>query len=283
VDFDPDGFIDKTVEFAKPVSALVAEATHDPHMMSRLWAVQQLGSKALGDADARMDALMRALDADRFYAVRAAAATSLGTWGTDRAKVVLLVARRQASDSRVRTAIYHALGAFTRDGEVYDAMTDALKYDASYAVRAAAATELGHSGVPQAFVLLQDAAGREQETHVMQAVLGALAATRDPRAWDILLSEARPGVAERIRETALRGLETLRDVVPATRVAEVGDVVRAALHDPFYPTQAVGEELVGAFDLGQFEADIQHAAQDAPLVMGRDLAEHVLAELRRGR
>lgn len=97
------------------------------------------------------------------------------------------------------------------------------------------------------------------------------------------MAHARPGVPERVRETALVGLEALREVVPSGRTAEVGDVVRAALHDPFYPTQAVGEELVGAFDLGQFEADIQHAAHNAPMVMGRELAEHVLAELRRGR
>ena len=44
MDFDPDDFIDKTVQFDKPVDALIAEAEKDPSMMSRLWAVQQLGA-----------------------------------------------------------------------------------------------------------------------------------------------------------------------------------------------------------------------------------------------
>ena len=56
VDFDPDDFIDKTVQFDKPVDALIAEAEKDPSMMSRLWAVQQLGTVRLPN---RMRALKR--------------------------------------------------------------------------------------------------------------------------------------------------------------------------------------------------------------------------------
>ena len=78
VDFDPDDFIDKTVQFDKPVNMLIAEADKDPSMMSRLWAVQQLGSTTLADPDARVEALAQVLGNEVFYGVRAAAATSLG-------------------------------------------------------------------------------------------------------------------------------------------------------------------------------------------------------------
>ncbi len=90
VDFDPDDFIDKTVEFEKPVDALIAEAEKDPSMMSRLWAVQQLGGKKGADADASVAALAKVLGADGFYGVRAAAATSLGEMATEQAKAALL-------------------------------------------------------------------------------------------------------------------------------------------------------------------------------------------------
>ena len=149
VDFDPDDFIDKTVQFDKPLDALIAEAEKDPSMMSRLWAVQQLGAptlefgaKTLANNDARVEALAQVLGSDGFYAVRAAAATSLGSIGTDRAKAALLSALRQP-DSRVRTAAAEALASLATDQAVYGALVNTLHNDASYAVEAAAAKGFG--------------------------------------------------------------------------------------------------------------------------------------------
>jgi hypothetical protein len=50
-------------------------------------------------------------------------------------------------------------------------------------------------------------------------------------------------------------------------------------YDSFYPIQEVGEELVGVFDLSQFEADIQTQAQEAPMAMQREAAQKVLERL----
>jgi aminopeptidase N len=278
VDFDPDDVIDKTVQFDKPVDALIAEAEKDPSMMSRLWAVQQLGATPLGDADARVDALARVMGADDFYAVRAAAATSLGSIGTERAKTALLAAW-QRQDSRVRTAAVGALGSFSKDPAVYSVLVEALHSDTSYAVEAVAARQLGKSGAAQAFDVLQAEALTDPEVHVMQGTLAGLVATKDPRAVDILLAHARPGTPERIRLSALAGLESLKDAVAQNHAQEMVDVVRAALHDPFYPIQEVGEELVGVFGLAQFEADVQTEAHGAPMAMERDPAQKVLEQL----
>lgn len=43
--------------------------------------------------------------------------------------------------------------------------------------------------------------------------------------------------------------------------------------------QEVAEELVGVFDLAQFEADIQMQAREAPMAMQRDAAKKVLEQL----
>jgi hypothetical protein len=96
---------------------------------------------------------------------------------------------------------------------------------------------------------------------------------------EILLAQAQPGVPERIRLSALAGLESLKEVVTPSQVPELTEVVRAALHDPFYFTQEAGEELVGVFSLSQFEADIQAEAQRAPMAMQRDPAQKVLEQL----
>jgi len=86
VDFDPDSFIDKTVQFDQPVDALIAEAEKDPSMMSRLWAAQQLGTTTLANPDARVEALAKVMGNDAFYGVRAAAAKGLGSIGTEQAR-----------------------------------------------------------------------------------------------------------------------------------------------------------------------------------------------------
>jgi aminopeptidase N len=289
VDFDPDDFIDKTVQFDKTIDALIAEAEKDPSMMSRLWAVQQLGGATLelGPATlvnrhARVNALTQVLGTDQFYAARAAAATSLGNIATDQAKAALLSALTQQPDSRVRKTVVDALDNFSKDSAVYNALVNALHDDSSYAVEAAAAKALGKSGAAQAFDVLQAVTQTKPEIHVMQATLSALAATKDKRAVEILLAQARPGVPERVRLYALAGLESMKELLSQNQSQELVEVVRAALHDPFYPIREVGEELVGVFDLSQFEADIQTEAQGAPMAMQREPAQKVLEQLHHG-
>jgi aminopeptidase N len=278
VDFDPDNFIDKTVQFDEPVSMLIAQAEKDPAMMSRLWAAQRLGTGSLENLDARVEALAHVLGNDRFYGVRAVAATSLGLIGGGKAKAALIPALRQP-DSRVREAIIGALGNFPKDQAIYSVLVNALHDDSSYAVQAAVAKALGKSGVPQAFDILRAQAMANPERHVMRATLAGLAATKDARAAEILLAQAQPGVPEPVRLSALGGLQSLKETVAQNHLTELIEVVRAALHDPFYFTREAGEELVGVFDLVQFEPDIQAEAQGAPLAMQRRPAQQILEQL----
>lgn len=284
VDFDPDDVIDKTLTFEQPVDALISEAENDPSMMSRLWAVQQLGRAKNGldtdvHPDVRAEALAKVLSGDEFYGVRAEAATSLGEIATQRAKTSLLAALKQP-DSRVRRAVAEALGKFATDDAVYDALVNALHNDPSYAVEAAAARDIGASRNAGAFDVLQTEAAANPEVHVMQATLSGLAATQDSRAAEILLAEARPGVPERIRASALAGLASLKSAVERAHAQELNDVVRAALNDPFFVVHRAGAQLAGALDLTQFRADIQKDT-GAPLILQRQLGQRVLDELDR--
>lgn len=279
VDFDPEGFIDKTLTFEQPVPALIAEAREDPSMMSRLWAVQRLGAKSDADKDARVAALETVLGGDSFYEVRAAAAASLGEIGGEKAESALLGALREP-DSRVRTAVAGALGNFANDSGVYDRLVSALHNDESFATQAAAASGIGRSGNAGAFDALQAEAATKPEVHVMQGTLAGLAATKDARAAAILLANARPGVDERVRLGALADLAELKDPVEREHAAELAEVVRGALHDPYLPIRMAGEQLAGAFGLTQFRSEIQKDA-DAPLVFQREAARSALGELGR--
>lgn len=279
VDFDPDDFIDKTVEFEKPLEAVIAEAEKDPAMMSRLWAVQQLGrlAPAKTGMDARVEALKRVLHTDDFYGVRSAAATSLGQLGTNGAVAVLLSALTQ-TDSRVRASIVEALTDFASQPPVYQALVNRLRSDRSYAVQAAAAEAFGKSRAPGSFEMLRAEVAAKPEVHVMEGLLAGLAETKDPRAAGILLAQAQPGVAERVRLSALAGLAEFKDNLEPNDAQQLTLTVRAALDDPFLPVRMAGEQLAGELAMTQFLADIQKDV-DAPVVMQRELAQKVIKRL----
>lgn len=248
-------------------------------MMSRLWAVRQLGKVAQGriGLDARVESLKRALDADHFYGVRAAAAASLGELGTKGAVAVLLSATTQ-TDSRVRTAVVEALADFANKPAVYKALVNILHNDSSYAVEAAAAEAIGKSRAPGSFEVLRAEVAANPEVQVMEGVLAGLGKTKNPRATGILLAQAQPGVSERIRLSALGELSELKGALERSHAQQLTATVRAALDDPFLLVRMTGEQLVGEFALTQFQSDIQKDV-DAPLVMQRELAQRVIQQL----
>ncbi len=278
VDFDPDGFIDKTVDFPQPVAAVAAQAERDPHMMSRLGAAEQLG--AMGDSalGERVRALAQVLRTDPFYGVRSAAAASLGRIGSPEARAALIDALRNQPDSRVRAAAASGLGPVSSDSDVYAALVRALNADTSYAVMAAAARGIGHSRNGNAEPVLAAKARTSPEVHVLKAVLAALAAMRDPRGACILLDASEPGVREDVRASALDALAAMKDSVPSGDSARVLTAARAALDDPVLAVRLSGEELAGAFGLVQLRAQVARDA-DAPLVIQSRLSRHVLHEL----
>ena len=278
VAFDPDDFIDKTLHFPEPEDALIAQAEKDPSMMSRLWAVQQLGAVAQSDVEKAVAGLAEVLQNDGFYGVRAAAAASLGAIGTEAAKSALLSALKQP-DSRVRIAVVRALGRFSKDPVIYEALVNTLRNDASYAAQGEAAEALGKSGLPQAFDALQAEITADPEVHVMRAALGGLAATHDSRAIPILLAKAQSGQMERVRLTALAGLASFGPALEREHNQETASVVRAALDDQFAPVRQAGVGLAGELKLAQLCPDILNAARNAPLAEYRQTAEQVLREL----
>lgn len=278
VDFDPDGFIDKTLDFPQPLAALAAQAEHDPSMMSRLGAVQTLGVLKDSASGERERVLAQVLHSDAFYGVRSAAAASLGTIASSEARAALIDALRAQPDSRVRTAAALGLGPSAGDSAVYAALVTALHRDSSYAVQAAAARGIGQSRNANAEPVLAATVRDGPDVHVLTAVMTALAATRDPRAASVLLDAAQPGRPEGVRASALADLASMKDAVPRQDSARVIDAARAALDDPVLTVRLSGEGLAGAFGLTQFR-DVVARDAAAPLVIQSRLARRVLHEL----
>jgi len=279
VDFDPSDVIEKELSFAQPLDALIAKSRRDPAAMSRLSAVADLAQIQGSGVGAAVTALTHALNHDPFYAVRAAAASSLAQLHTESAKAALLKAIAQP-DSRVRVAVVKGLASFTRNPSVYRALTAALSNDQSFAVQASAAVGLGSDGDLGAFRVLSQVAVSTDEVHVMQGVFEGLITTGDLRAFPILLTDARPGVPERLRLEALKALAGARGFAPAAEMSAVAAAVRGALRDPTLFIRQAGEALAGSYGLTAFAGQIETIARTAPTQFERAAASAALQQLR---
>lgn len=278
-DFDPRDVIEKALVFQQPADATIAKLKGDPVVMSRLSAAGELAQIKGPSVDTAVIALARALRSDPFYAVRTAAASSLGQLHTEGAKAALLTALHQP-DSRVRAAAVTALASFGHDESAYQALSARLRDDRSPAVQAAAAEALGAYSQLGAFGILSEEAGRKDEAHVMQGVLAGLVATGDPRALPILLANASSGVPERLRLGALRALLGASGFARASDRSAVAKVVHDALADPTLSLRQAGETLAGAYGLTEFEGEIETMARTAPTGFERDAAQGALEQLR---
>jgi aminopeptidase N len=279
VDFDPDSFIEKSIDFPQAPSALAAAALGDSSMMARVWAVGELGKARSADAGEAARALTEALARDGFYGVRVAAAASLGQLATHDARGALLAALGQA-DARVRVAAAAALGHLSGHAETFARLAELLRADPSYAVRAAAALSIGRLGGPRAFEVLRAQWSETAEIHLAAALENALAATGDPRAAEILLADARPGKPLQLRLSALSGLVVLRESVERRHSRELEDLVSRTLRDSYLPLQQAAKELVVSFHLVRFDKDLVAAVAQAPTLWQRRMDERLLAELR---
>lgn len=281
VDFDPHAIVEKSLVLQQSAAALAAKAQRDPAMMSRLAAVRELGDVRGPEAEAAVEALTKALGGDAFYGVRVYAALSLGRLHTQSARSALMAALDQP-DSRVRAAVIEALADFHGDADAYQAFVRRLDGDPSYAVRAAAARAVGASGAADALAVLEQAAAKRSDSHVMDGVFAGLAATGDPRAISILLTGARPGIPLDPRLQALRALEqpSASGRLASIRSALVA-TVRAALADSDLSIRQAGEAVASAWGLTETRADIGRLAQTAPTAFERDSANRALQQLAR--
>lgn len=278
VDFDPDDYIEKTLDFPQPLAALSAAAETDPHMMARVWAASELGrEKGTGVSEAART-LSRVLSRDPAHGVRVAAAASLGQLKTTAAKDALIAALSQ-KDRRVRAAAALALGQLPGDAAAFASLAQVLHNDPSYAVRAAAASSIGSSGMPQAFEVLRAEREPRPELHLASALEGALARTGDARAANLLLSDAKPGMPVRLRLSALSALESIQAVLERDHSQELTDLLSQALKDSYVPLQQRAEQLVVTFHLVQLEPAIATDAAKAPTLWQRTFAQALLDQL----
>jgi aminopeptidase N len=229
---DPEGWILKTVDFAKPAAEWAVQLTASKPLAARLEAIRALGD--LG-GDEAVEALGRALREEPFYGARREAAKALGKIRKDSA-LEALRAGLADKDSRVRSSIVESLGSFPEHAELIPLLRHALETDDSYAVRGAAAGALGSfekhrdQAVPILAAALNQGSYRET---VRGNAIRALAELDPGRAWEPAQKLAKYGAPTDSRSDALEALVTIAKH-DRHRRDEARKILEGYLEDPHY-------------------------------------------------
>jgi aminopeptidase N len=229
--FDPDDVILKKLTFKKEKDELLWQLSKAASVGSRIQACEGLGRFLA--ADDVVDALSRTLTRDRFWGVRRAAASALGEIGTPAARDAL-IAGASNEDSRVRCAVYAALGKIRRDEAAFRALAKAYAGEKAYYAARAAALALAESRHGKAFETI--AKGMDRPSHaevIARGACTALANLRDERGIQVLQERTETGRPELLRLTAAWALGKLGSFHEKRR-DDILEHLARLLRDPNY-------------------------------------------------
>ena len=198
--FDPDDVILKKLTFKKEKEELLWQLSHAKAVGSRMKACAGLGTFFANDDV--IAGLAKTLVKDAFWGVRRAAAAALGEIGTPAARDAL-IAGTVNKDSRVRRAVYRALGKFRNNDEAFSALSKGYMKDGAYYPMQTAALALAETRHPKAYETI--VGGMDRSSHAEVVARGAcmaLANLRDERGIDVLRERTAYGRHELLRLTA---------------------------------------------------------------------------------
>jgi aminopeptidase N len=271
VNFDYGGTIIKEVVFQKPTNELLWQASKDPDVAGRLWAIDQLKERLakLGSDVAEREMitvqLAETLRMDKFWGSRVEAATALAS-GPEVAKRALTLVVKDA-DARVRAKAITSLAA--SQNPAYSPIYMEALNDQSYAVIRAAALALGQtkrSEAYPAFVKLLEASSWRDSIRI--SALNGLAALGDPRALDAGLKSAEKGNLPAVRAAALKMVGAVSKADTRSFAALSSAFSEAADKGDFTVSSAAAEGLATLGDprsLGLFEEILKKPGTSAQL------------------
>jgi aminopeptidase N len=262
VRIDPDGWLLKTLKFERSARTLRYQLAHDPDVLGRIEAAEEL---AKHKDDTNIDALAHALNNDPFWGVRAAAASALGTVGSEKAQAVLIKALQELDPqqfSRVRSAVATALGKFQQPQQaaLAERSAQALRTvlgqgDASYVVEGSVADALGRTRVEGNVDFLVNLLKRPSWINYVQRwIFTGLGASGEDRVVDILASYALNAENHpTLRRAAIFGLGAVGShrylYSESARQRAVTALINVVEHDSWGPARSIAAQ--GLAKLGE--------------------------------
>jgi aminopeptidase N len=241
--FDPGRVLLATRKLDKAEPLWIAELASATLAIDRAAAAGVLGRRGGAAAEA---ALASALEKDKFWAVRGAAAVALGALRTPAARDRLIKRLKAEVHPRARRVIARALGEFTLDQTAAAALVQVVdKGDSSYFVEAEACLALGRTRTPRAGEALRKAATRESFTDVIrQHAYRGLAEARDDSALALLADGIRWGRPTQGRRAAAGALAQLMRGRRDREARDVRERIELLLTDHDFRVQAAAIEAL---------------------------------------
>jgi aminopeptidase N len=239
---DPGNHFLKTVDAKKPDEVWRGELAGAEFAIDRIRAARALGKA--GDPTA-IEALVKALIGDKFWAVRGEAALALAEIKTSRARTAIAAAIKSEAHPRARRQMVRALGNFRHDATAQEAAAEKLHQgDASYFVEAESALTLARTRATTAFDSLEQAMKRPSYLDVIESMcLSGMAELRDERGIDVALEAAKYGKPIIGRRAAIAALGSLGAVHPG-RKKQILEVLIEHLEDPDFRARIAAVEAL---------------------------------------
>ncbi|GCF11831.1 M1 family aminopeptidase [Dictyobacter arantiisoli] len=274
VRIDPDGWLLKTLRFERPARMLRYQLAHDPDILGRIEAAQEL---AKSGEEESLNALVNALNNDPFRGVRSAAARALSEIGNAKAQVALIKALQELDpqkSSKVRSTIALALGHYQapQQAELAQLSSEALrvllsKGDVSYLVEASAAEALGQTRTEGVVASLQPLLDRPSWTnYVQRGIFRGLGFTGDESVIDLMARYAGDTHNHpTLRRAALAGLQVVgsqRNLYSeAARERAVTALINTVEHDTWGPARSLAAMALSEFGEKRAIAVLQNLAE----------------------
>jgi len=236
VSFDGFGDLVARVDFAKSPAELLYQAGNDA-LIGRLRALDQLARRYPGQPES-VEAMRRALDADRFWAERADAARLLGTMRTPAARELVDVALADP-DYRVRKGAVLALAGFGADAA--PKLRELVAGDPHGDVVATAIVALSKVDAELPLDVLEAQFGRDAwYDEIRHAVARAAKELARPDLLPLVRRAAGPAYNQAIRQSALEAWEAIDPSDPDLHAALIDHA-----DGPIYKLQGYAIEALG--------------------------------------
>jgi aminopeptidase N len=210
--FDKGHRVFKLMRFPKSQQELIYQLQHDEDSLGRVRAGREL---AHYKTDETIQTLQQAVTGADFYAVRMAAAISLGEIGGEAARQALLDACQNCSEVQVRRACVWALGCDKKAPEaVITFLREVIEKDQSYFVVVAAVRALGHLSEEAKTQEVYDTICAALRHSSWQEIIGAavfyaLRYSKEKRAVDFAIKHSKYGAHIAVRVAAISCLGAL--------------------------------------------------------------------------
>ncbi len=274
--FDPDNWILKKLTFEKPKAELLVQLKDADRIIPRIQACEGL-SKILKDAEV-VEALERALTKDPYFAVKRAAARALGEIRTEESKAALMAGVKDA-DSRVRRAVYEALGQWREDDVAFGVLSKAWREEKMYYAPGSAALGMGSSRHPRAFDTIVKGLDRPSHAGIItrNGLLG-LADLRDPKAIPVIREYTKAGQLPFVRLSACLALGRLGDILEDKRT-EIRDILEPLLRDDDFRTRIGVMQGLAAMGDPKAIPELRKLQAEEPLGSLRRLARRTIRQI----